>query len=112
MVKERLINPMQPIRWCLDRHWITEFREPQARPRPIDRMLNQSCSNWIAQDISDDGQQVTVLLDGKTFEPTLPDVAVAPIVLMVSAHMARHPPLHKPAETGFSRRLHHYMKVV
>jgi hypothetical protein len=42
----------------------------------------------------------------------LPDMAMTPVMPMIAAHMARHPPLHKRTECVRGRGLQHEMKMV
>ena len=112
MIKERLIDPLKPVARCLGRNRIAEMREPQARPRPIHGMLNESRSDGIAKNIPDRRQEMAVLLNWKTFEPALPYMPVTPIVLVIPTHVTGHPPLHEGAEGRFGGWLHDHMKMI
>lgn len=70
----------------------------QARPAPVPRAVYQLCPYGIEQDITEDGEQVVVVLNGKTLEAALPHMAVTPVMPMVAPDMTGHPPLHKRAE--------------
>jgi hypothetical protein len=53
-----------------------------------------------------------VLLNRKTLKPTLPDMPVTLIMLMIPSHVAGHPPLHERAERRLGLRLYDEMKVI
>ena len=53
-----------------------------------------------------------VLLNGKTFEPPLPDMAATAVVAMVAADVARQQPLHELAKCRGSGGLQNQMEVV
>ena len=55
---------------------------------------------------------MAVLLNRKTFEVALPDMAMTPVMPMIAAHVAGHPPLHERAESGVGGRLHDQMKMI
>jgi hypothetical protein len=69
VIKERLIDPLQPVGRYLDGYRIAEMRESQIRPWPIHGTLNEPCPDWITKDIPDSRKKMAVLLDGKTLEP-------------------------------------------
>jgi hypothetical protein len=46
--------------------------KPQTGPGPLPRMLNQLGLDRIAQHIAEDREEMAVLLNRKTFEPSLP----------------------------------------
>jgi hypothetical protein len=48
----------------------------------------------------------------KTFEPPLPNVTAAPIVLMITPHMACQHPLHKLTQCGRVFGFYNEMKVI
>ena len=70
----------------------------QTRPRPLGRRLHELRPNGVAQDITQHGEQVGILLNGKTFEAALPDMAMTPVMPMIATHMARHPLVHEQTE--------------
>lgn len=88
------------------------MRESQTRPGPIHGVFDQPCAHWIAEHVAEDGKEMAVLLDRKTFEATLPHMSMAPVMAMVTADVARHPPLHKRAEGRVGGRLHDQMKMI
>ena len=55
---------------------------------------------------------MAVLLNRKTFEATLPHMSMAPVMAMVTADVARHPPLHERAEGLVGGWLHDQMKMI
>ena len=59
-----------------------------------------------------DGQEMAVLLNGKTFEAPLPHMPMTSVVPMVAADMTGHPPLHEAAQCSGGGRLHHQMKMI
>ena len=52
------------------------------------------------------------MLNGKTFEASLPHMAVTSVVAMVAPHVAGHPPLHEGTECVRGRGLQHEMKMI
>jgi hypothetical protein len=75
-------------------------------------VLDQSGANWIAEHIAEDREQMSVLLNRKAFESTLPDMTMAPVMLVVPPDMARHPPLHEGAQSRLGGRLHNQMEMI
>ena len=75
-------------------------------------MVHQLRAHGIEQDIAEDGEQVVVLLNGKTLEPALPDMAVTAVVPMVATDVTGHPPLHERTESVIGSRRYHEMKMV
>jgi hypothetical protein len=53
-----------------------------------------------------------VLLNGKTLEPALPDMSMAPVMLVISSDMARHPPLHEGTHCAVGSWLYNQMKMI
>ena len=72
MCNERLINPRYPLLGQRNRGGIREMGHAQPRPGPLDSLFDQPGTNGIAQHIPQDGQEMVVLLNGKTFEAPLP----------------------------------------
>ena len=107
MCHERLINPRCPLLGQRNRGGICEMRHAQARPGPLDSLFDQPGTNGIAQHITQDGQEMAVLLKGKNFEAPLPDMPMTPVVPMVAADMTGHPALHEAAQCSGGGRLHH-----
>ena len=89
MIKERLADPVLPVYRKCDRKRIEERRASPARPRPVLWVLDEAGADRVAQDISEDGEQMRVLLNRETFEATLSDMPAAGVVPMVPSHMAR-----------------------
>jgi hypothetical protein len=112
VIKERLIDPLQPVGRYLDGYRIAEMRESQIRPWPIHGTLNEPCPDWITKDIPDSRKKMAVLLDGKTLEPTLPHMAVTPVMLVIPPDVTGHPPLHEGAQCRFGGGLHNHVKVI
>jgi len=75
-------------------------------------MLDQSRANRIAEHIAEGREEMAVLLNRKTLEPTLPHMSMAPVMLVVPPDMARHPPLHEWAQGSLGGRLHDQMKMI
>lgn len=75
-------------------------------------MLNQSGAKRIAKHIAESREQMSILLNRKTFESTLPDMTMTPVMPVVPPDMARHPPLHEGTQRRFGRWLDDEMKVV
>jgi len=112
MINERLINPLEPLGRCLDGSGIAQMRESQARPGPVHRVLDQPRADRIAEHVAEDGEQMRVLLNRKTFEAALPHMTMAPVMAMVAADVTRHPPLHERAECGVGGRLHDQVEMI
>ena len=75
-------------------------------------MFDQPGTNGIAQHITQDGQEMVILLNGKTFETPLPHMPMTPVVPMVAADMTGHPPLHEAAQCSDGGWLHHQVKII
>lgn len=103
MRHERLINPRCP-----------HFRQRnQGDIREMGtRRLDQPGTNGIAQHITQDGQEMAVLLKGKNFEAPLPHMPMTPVVPMVAADMTGHPALHEAAQRSDCGWLHHQVKMI
>ncbi len=86
--------------------------QAKARPTPIFRALDESRPQRIPLDITQHGEEVLVALDGKGFEPSLPDVPAAAVVAMVAANVTREQPLHPASEVAIGLRPKHEMKMV
>jgi hypothetical protein len=55
---------------------------------------------------------MAVLLNRETFEATLPHMSMAPVMAMVTADVAGHPPLHERAEGRVGGRLHDQVEMI
>ena len=106
LIKERLIDPLKPLGWWLDRRRVAQMRESKAWPGPVYGVLDQASANRIAKDIAESGEKMSVLLNRKTFEPALPDMPMAPVMPMVAPDVAGHPPLHEGTQDCISGWLH------
>jgi len=95
MVKQRVLDPVQPISGERNREGIDQGGMLQTRPRPLRDRLHELRTDGFAHDIVPDSAQVVILLNGKTFEAALPDMAMTPVMPMIAAHVARHPLLHE-----------------
>ena len=84
----------------------------QTRPRPLGRRFHKLRTNGVSQNIAQHGEQVIILLNGETFEATLPDMAMTPGMPMIAAHVARHPPLHEWTQRISSLGLQHKVKMI
>ena len=103
---------MKPIVGEWNRGWIGQRGMLQTRPRPLRDRLHELRTNGVAQNIAQHGEQVSILLNGKTFEAALPDMAMTPVMPMIAAHVTRHPPLHERTEGNLRGGLHDKMKMV
>ena len=84
----------------------------QTGPGPLVGLLHQPGSDWIVEDIPEDGEQMPVLLNRETFESALPHMPMTAVVPMIAPDMAGHPPVHEGAEGRLTDRLEHKMKMV
>ena len=75
-------------------------------------MLDQSRADRITEYIAENGEEMAVLLNRKTFESALPHMPMTAVMLVISPNMTGHPPLHEWAENGSGGWLHHKMKVI
>lgn len=112
MIDERLINPRKPVDRNLDGKRIAQMWEAQTRPRPVHHVLGQSRANRIAEHIAEDGEEMAVLLNRKTFEAALPHMPMTSVMAMIAADMAGHPPLHERAQGCISHGLHDQMEMI
>ena len=112
MIEQGLIDPREPLGRGLNGSGVAQMRESQTRPGPIHGVFDQPCAHWIAEHVAEDGKEMAVLLDRKTFEATLPHMSMAPVMAMVTADVARHPPLHERAEGLVGGWLHDQMKMI
>ena len=112
MIKQRLIDPLQPLGRCFDRQRVTQLWESEARPRPVDGMLHQPSANRIPEHIAESREEMSILLNRKTFEAPLPHMSVAVVMPMVAPDVAGHPPLHEGTQCRIGGRLHDKMKVI
>ncbi len=107
-----------PLRWFRNRpirqqsHWATSLRRLEARPLPILAPLHELRSQRIAFDVPQGCQKVVIILNGKGFEPPLPDMPTSLVVPMVPTNMGCHQPLHPPTEVTITLRPKHQMKMV
>lgn len=77
---------------------IQKLGKPQTRPGPVDCPIYQVRTHGILQHIANDREKMRVLLNRKTLEAALPDMAMTVVVPMVAPYVAGHPPLHKGAD--------------
>ena len=112
MIEQRLQQPRLPITRRLDRPGIHDLADTPAGPGPLPGMVDKVSPEGVPQHIPEHGEEVSVLLDGKTFEAALPDMPLAAVVPMVAADMAGHPPLHEGTEGIRMHGLQHRMKMV
>lgn len=66
----------------------------------------------VGFDVAQDRQQVVVTLDDRTFEPSLPDVAAGPMVLVVPLGVRNQQALHDPADRGAGQRAQEEVEVI
>lgn len=112
VIEQRFIEPLVRIHRFLHRPWVNDLCIPEARPWPRMRMGHEPRTHWIADDIAHDGQKVVVMLYRKALEASLPDMAMTPVVMMITPHMTGHPPLHKGPERIAFGRLQDEVKMV
>jgi RHS repeat-associated protein len=112
MSEERLVNPPHPLGRRLNRKRVRQMREMEIRPGPVPGVLDQPCADWVAKHVAEDREEMAVLLNGKTFEPALPDMAMTAVVPMVATDVAGHPPLHEWAESFNGGGCHNEMKMI
>lgn len=112
MYHERLINPLCHLLGQRNRGGIREMGHAQVRPRPLDSLFDQPGTNGIAQHITQDSQEMAVLLNGKNFEAPLPHMPMTPVVPMVAADMTGHSALHKAAQCSDCGWLHNQVKMI
>lgn len=112
MVTQRVLDPGQPISGEWDKKGSDHGGMLQTRPRPLGRRLHELRPNGVARDIAQHGEQVGILLNGKTFEAAWPDRAMTSVMPMLAAHVARHPPLHERTECTLRGGLHDKMNMV
>ncbi len=79
---------MIPVGRQGDRKRIDERAVLEAGPKPLIGFFSQAGAYGVAKDISENGQKMLILLDGKTFESTLPDMSVASIMFMIAADVS------------------------
>lgn len=112
MIEERLIDPREPVGRGLDGRGIAQMGESQARPGPVDGVLDQPRADWIAEDVAEDREEMAVLLNWETFEAALPHMPMALVMAMVAANMAGHPPLHERAKGDVGGWLHDEVEMI
>ena len=60
----------------------------------------------------EDREEMAVLLNRKTFEAAVPHMPMAPVMAMVAADVAGHPPLHERAKAGVASRLPDQVEMI
>ena len=88
------------------------MRKSKTRPRPVHGVLDQTSADRIAKHVVESDKEMSVLLDRKTLESTLPHMPTAPVMLMVAADVAGHPPLHEGTQRRVDGWLNDQMKVI
>ena len=112
MVKERLVQPVVPVCGAVHGAGIHEHRLLEAGPGPLGTALDQPGPDGVAEDVAEYGEEMAVLLNGKTLEAALPDMAVAAVMPMVAAHVAGQPPLHEGTQRRLGDRPQDEMKMI
>lgn len=84
MIEKRLIDPLKRLSWWLNGPGVAEMRESQTRPGPIHRMFDQSRADRITEYIAENGEEMAVLLNRKTFESALPHMPMTAVMLVVT----------------------------
>jgi len=72
----------------------------------------QDGTQRIALDGAEHAVQVLVLLDGKGFAASFPDVATAVVVAVITPHVQRHQPLHPATRIAIMARPEHQVKML
>lgn len=80
---------MIPIGRQGDRKRIDKMTVLEIRPEPLIGFFSQAGAYRIAKHIPENSQKMLVLLDGETFESTLPDMTVASIMFVIAADVSR-----------------------
>lgn len=103
LIRLRLVNQLQPtIRLCdgtlgnRNKRSCT-FEPTQARPLPVSRACDEVGTNRVSLDVSNDLQQVTILLYWKRLESSLPDSPGNSSNFVVTHDMTGKKPMHPPA---------------
>lgn len=112
MIEQGLIDPREPLGQGLNGGRVAQMWKSQTRPGPIHGVIDQSCPDRIAEHVAEDRQEMRVLLNRKAFEAALPHMPMAPVMAMVAANVAGHPPLHERAECGGGGRLHEQVEMI
>ena len=102
----------EPVGRGPDGRRIAQMWEAQARPGPVDGVLDQPRADRIAEHVAEDREEMAVVLNWKTFEAALPHMPVTVVVPMVAADVAGHPPLHERAEGGVGGWLHDQVEMI
>ena len=102
----------EPVGRGPDGRRIAQMWEAQARPGPVDGVLDQPRADRIAEHVAEDREEMAVVLNWKTFEAALPHMPVTVVVPMVAADVAGHPPLHERAEGVVGGRLHDEVEMI
>lgn len=108
----RGFNPLLPIRRDFHRPRIEKRMGPSAGPWPLVRMPSQPGTNRISQHVSKHDQQMAILLDRKTLETALPEMAVASVMPVIAAYVGGLPPMHEWAESVVGRGLQYDVEMV
>src|SRR6266404_8015667 len=83
-----------------------------TRPSPLFRPFGQLGPHWVAFDIAQHGEQVLVLLNGKSLESSLPDVSASMIMLVIATHVRIENPVHPAAQVPIVNGPDNEMKVI
>ncbi len=87
------IHYPSPLRWFRNRpirqqsRGATLLRRLEARPFPLLAPLHEFRAQRIAFDVPQGCQKVVIILNGKGFKPSLPDMATTLVVPMVPTNM-------------------------
>lgn len=112
MIDERLINPREPVAGSLNGNGVAQMWETKTGPGPVHHALDQPRAHRIAERVAEDREEMAVLLNRKTFEAALPHMTVAPVMAMVAADVAGHPPLNEEAEGCIGGGCHDEMEMI
>ncbi len=113
-----LVNDLQPIlvswygAWMQERQLGRDQPPRQARPGPILGTLHQVGSQRVSFDVTQDREEVLILLNRERLESSLPYVAARMIVLVVTPHVRGHEPLHPLAQLAILPRPNNQVEVV
>lgn len=109
------VNQLFPVCRLLDRARAEEVWfdiRTYAGPAPIGGSQDQIGSDRISLNVAHHGKQVSVLLNWKRFEPTLPDTSGCSPKLVIATHMRGEQPLHPAAEIAVLERPKYEVEVI
>ena len=76
MIEQRLRQPLLPFTGWLDGPGIDHVANSQAGPGLVSGCVHEVSTERVPQHIPQDGEKVSILLDGKAFKAASPDMPV------------------------------------